>query len=235
MMKSMRSYKYGLSLATLFLFLSGREPLFGQDNPAAVRILSQYRPYQEAYYKKAKRYFLKYLKKDHGIGVDYNVVKNYNLQYYPIPIFDARISYADTSNIYNLFNHLKLNKRYKPMVLVSKDSSYFGDFIFTPADPFPVASKIVLKFFNDRVVYDEFLDTNVKSWFEVIQQFKPDIVFCIAHTSLNLIMIKDNKFYFIGYFNGSLNLAVEPEEWQKDLRERRKTVWYKLLYKKVFR
>jgi len=228
--------KYGLSLAILFLFLSGSEPLLGQDNPAIVHILSQYQPYKDTYEKKARQYFLKYLKKQHhGLDVDYNVVKNYDLAYYPIPIFDAKISYADTSNIYNVFKHLKLNKRYKPMVLVSRDSSYFGCFIYTPGPRYPPSSEIVMRFMNGSVTYDYTLHEQPKSWFEVIQKFKPDMVFMIAHTSLNFVMIKDNKFYFIGYFNGKQNLVVELEEWQKDLRKRNKSAWHELLRKKALR
>ena len=227
--------QYGLSLGTLFILLSGREPLLGQDHPAIVRILSQYQPYKDKYEKKAKRYFLKYLKKDHGIGVDYNVVKNYNLAYYPIPIFDAKIAYADTSNIYDLFKNLKLNKRYKPIVLVSRDSSYFGYFAYTPGQRNPLSSEIVMRFMNGTQTYDYTFHEHPKGWFEVIQEFKPDIVFMIAHTRLSFVMIKDNKFYFIGYFNGKQDLVIDPEEWQKDLRKRNKSAWYELLYKRVFR
>lgn len=208
---------------------------FGQASINTEEIIKQYQKKHEKIKEKGKKLFLKYLKKENGYGFNYYQISKDSLDYTVIPIFSLRISYEDTSNYKNLFKHLKINKKKNPLVLVSKRGKYFGNFFEYPGSIFPRKSEILIKTGdNNKKIDNSELHELPMKWYYTITKFDPDAIFYIAYTRLSIILVKNNKIYFLGYFNHDPDIVVDSENWIQDFRENQKTEWYKLLDKKVF-
>ena len=222
--------KYKMKLIILFiglLIFFEQYEILGQSVPDVNHIVKQYQENLSTLKEKGRKIYLKHLKKESGYGFSYSQIDKKSLDYTIIPVYKLKLSYKDTSDYNNIFKNLRIKKKKRPLVFVSKNGSYFGNFFDEPNSTFPPQSEILLDHNS------ELHEAPMKSY-NAIVEFNPDATFYIAHSRMNITLIKDNEIYFLGYFDHDDEVIVPLDEWMQDFRVKHNTHWSELFDEQIF-
>jgi len=201
--------------------------ILGQSVSDINHIVKQYQENLSTLKEKGRKIYLKHLKKESGYGFSYSQIDKQSLDYTIIPIYKLKLSYKDTSDFNNIFSNLKIKKKKSTLILVSKNGSYFGNFLDYPNSNFPTRSEILLE--NNSTIHEVPM-----KWYKAISEFTPDAILHIAYSRINFILIKDNEIYFLGYFDHDDEVIVPLDEWMQDFRVKHNTHWSELFDEQIF-
>jgi hypothetical protein len=197
--------------------------------------------FEASYRRKCEQFFTKKLNKwQVGDGLEYksSEVLMQSLSYYPIPIYRLKnFSLADTGDFNHFLEKIELQKRGPVSFFVMRDSNYLGS--YDPLLHHGMRSKSwyglsILSEFKDiygNTHNNHSMHEKAMSEFACIRSFNPDFVFHIAYTRFKLMMVKDGRLYFVGYFNEQGSCSVVPaEEWIREFQSRSSyNKWFKLI------
>jgi len=202
------------------------------SSAASQDLLSIVKGYEEKYKRKCHKAIIKYADLYLSPCIkSKSELKRRELVVYPVYIFEINRRASEKfvnkgdHDIHSLFSNLSLSKKNQPVFYLSEGDKYFGRLFSTR--PGNVWQKS-LEVYCDSIIDSGQNDSRRE--FEIISREKPDLVFIIANTRLDLILYKRNSGFFkLNYFNSSERIFIPINQWVSDLEAKRGLVWQDLI------
>jgi hypothetical protein len=175
--------------------------------------------YQSQYLKKCERISFKYLDM-HEVQCykSKKEIRKHEITF--LPIYQVKNT-KSTPDINNFLEHLKILKRSKPMLFALRNGEYFGRLESTRLhNPWKDRFEIYCGNEIDMSTHER----TIKE-LELILEFQPDALLNISNYRFPLVLIKNDKFFFTMFFNGTELKLISPDDWVSDFELKTNKSW----------